>query len=171
MNKRRFLVAVLVFVALGLVGAGLQIRAEQEIRNLNAPVKLADSLKLVSLNPPSGLVVARNGVVPGPGNSVEATIEYVLASKLKARVSVFTAGEPGNPLHTGIDTPQMVSRGHGIVKVRFTVGCDGQFKAPFHIVAIRYAMSDDTTVPVTWLVEKKQAVDFNFMCRTGVPNN
>ena len=170
MNKRWFLFAVFIIVTLGLVGGSTRVNSQTRIGqgtpDLKAPVVLADSLKLLSLSPASGLVVSKSGAVPpGPGNSVEATIEYVLVSKPKAQIAVYTAGEPGNPLHTGTNIPVTVMRGRGTVKTRFGVACNGPYPPPFHIIAIRYAMSDQTTAPATFLVDKMQTVDYNFMCR------
>ncbi len=131
----------------------------------------ADSVTIVSMTPASPASLA--GVPPatpmGPGNSIEVTFTYVLETHATGRIGFYTAGEPGNPAHTGVEVPFLVTKkGKGAGKTRFSVQCPAGF-AGCTIKSVRFDLFFDGP-PLVKLFEGHRAVDYKFACRTlGVP--
>lgn len=130
----------------------------------------ADWVRIVSITPASPATLA--GVPPstpmGPGNSLEIAFAYNLETQATGRVGFYTAGEPANPPHTGVEVPVMVNKGQGQGKTRISVQCAQGF-AGCAIKTIRYDLFHDqpAPAPLLKLFEGHQAVDYNFVCRTA----
>jgi hypothetical protein len=138
-----------------------------------APAFAADSVTIVGMNPASPATLA--GVPPatpmGPGNSIEIAFTYNLETQATGRIGFYTAGEPGNPPHTGVEVPFMVmQKGRGEGKTRISVQCPEGF-AGCTIKTIRFDLFHDqpAPAPLLKLFEGHQAVDYTFKCRT--PND
>lgn len=130
------------------------------------PAMAVDDLALVNLAPPGGNVPGVTAGPMGPGNSVQATLRYVLESAAKGKIGVYTAGVAGNPPHTGMEIPVLVDKGKGEVKTRFSVKCDQNSPAAIPIVKLRYVLFqvDGGGAIVKTLVEKFQSVQYRFLC-------
>jgi hypothetical protein len=137
------------------------------------PTPTPDWVRIVSINPASPATLA--GVPPatpmGPGNSLEITFTYDLESQATGRIGFYTAGEPGNPPHTGLEIPFMVTKkGQGEGKTRISVQCPQGF-AGCTIKTIRFDLFHDqpAPAPLLKLFEGHKPVDYTFTCRT--PND
>jgi hypothetical protein len=143
------------------------------------PAMAADDLTIVNLAPPGGNVPGVTAGPMGPGNSVQATLRYVLESAAKGKIGVYTAGVAGNPPHTGVEIPVLVEKGKGEIKTRFSVKCEQNSPATIPIVNLRYVLFqvDAGGAIVKTLVEKFQPVQYRFLCRrpthppTGPPTH
>jgi hypothetical protein len=130
----------------------------------------ADSLTIIGMNPASPATLA--GVPPaspmGPGNSIEISFTYVLETQATGRIGFYTAGEPGNPPHTGVEVPFMATKGKGEGKTRISVQCPPGFEG-CTIKTIRYEFFYDAPpAPPTRLVPSRTTpVDYTFKCRTA----
>ena len=138
-----------------------------------APAFAADWVRIVSMNPasPATLPGVPTGSPMGAGNSIEVVFTYNLESQATGRIGFYTAGEPGNPPHTGLENPFMVTKkGQGEGKTRFSVQCPEGF-AGCTIKTVRYDLFHDAPPPagLTRLFEGHQPVDYTFKCRT--PND
>lgn len=131
------------------------------------PAMAADDLTIVNLAPPGGNVPGVTAGPMGPGNSVQATLRYVLESAAKGKIGVYTAGVAGNPPHTGVEIPVLVEKGKGEIKTRFSVKCEQNSPATIPIVNLRYVLFqvDAGGAIVKTLVEKFQSVQYRFLCR------
>lgn len=138
-----------------------------------APAFAADSVTIVAMTPASPATLA--GVPPatpmGPGNSIEIAFTYNLETQATGRIGFYTAGEAGNPPHTGVEIPFMVAKkGRGEGKTRISVQCPQGFEG-CTIKSIRFDLFFDGP-PLVKLFEGHQAVDYTFKCRpAGVPPN
>jgi hypothetical protein len=138
----------------------------------------ADWVRIVSMTPasPATLPGVPTGSPMGAGNSIEVAFTYNLESQPTGRIGFYTAGEPGNPPHTGLELPFMVTKkGQGEGKTRFSVQCPPGF-AGCTIKTVRYDLFHDAPPPagLTKLFEGHQAVDYTFRCGdnpTGGPND
>jgi hypothetical protein len=129
----------------------------------------ADSLTIVGMSPASPATLA--GVPPatpmGPGNSIEIAFTYNLETQATGRIGFYTAGEPGNPPHTGVEIPWMVTKkGQGEGKTRISVQCPPGF-AGCTIKTIRYEFFHDAppAPPARLVPSRNVAVDYTFTCR------
>jgi hypothetical protein len=128
--------------------------------------RAADWVKIVSFNPvsPAGLSGVPAGSPMVPGNSIEVTFKYNLESKPSGRIGFFTAGVPGNPVHTGLNKPFLIAtRGRGEGKVRFSVQCTGTFTT-CHITKVRYNLFHDFPGGLVKLFEGHATVNYTFRC-------
>ncbi|MEA2601673.1 MAG: hypothetical protein QOF89_2665 [Acidobacteriota bacterium] len=128
--------------------------------------RAADWVKIISFNPasPASLSGVPTGSPMGPGNSIEVTFTYNLESKPSGRIGFFTAGEPGNPPHTGVELPFTIAKkGRGEGKTRFSVQCSGTFTT-CHITKVRYNLFHDSPGGLVNLFEGHATVDFTFKC-------
>ena len=135
-----------------------------------APAFAADWVRILSMTPASPATLP--GVPPatpmGPGNSIEVAFAYNLETQATGRIGFYTAGEPGNPAHTGLEIPVSVSKGQGQGKTRFSVQCAAGF-AGCTIKSVRFNLFFDGP-PLVKLFEGHQPVDYTFKCRpAGVP--
>lgn len=130
------------------------------------PAMAADDLTIVNLAPPGGNVPGVTAGPMGPGNSVQATLRYVLESAAKGKIGVYTAGVAGNPPHTGVEIPVLVEKGKGEIKTRFSVKCEQNSPPATSIVKLRYVLFqvDAGGAIVKTLVEKFQSVQYRFIC-------
>ena len=161
-KRFRLFLPLLVLLLLGAAADGQYQRDDfRPNPNFGRP---SDMVRLVSLSPASGSVLAVANATLGPGNSVEATIDYALTTVPKAFISVYTTGEEGNPPHTGAEVGRYVTRGRGQIKTRFTVACDNNGRPAVNIVTIRVAMSDQSVSPVVMLSEERKRVEYKFTC-------
>ena len=104
----------------------------------------------------------------GAGNSIEVTFTYVLETHATGRIGFYTAGEPGNPAHTGVEVPfPITKKGKGEGKTRFSVQCPAGF-AGCTIKSVRFDLFFDGP-PLVKLFEGHHAVDYKFVCRTLGP--
>ncbi len=130
----------------------------------------ADWVRILGMTPASPATLA--GVPPSTpmaaGNSVEIAFAYNLETQTTGRVGFYTAGEPANPPHTGVEVPVMVNKGQGQGKTRISVQCAPGF-AGCTIKTIRFDLFHDqpAPAPLLKLFEGHQAVDYTFVCRTA----
>lgn len=159
MTIRTFSMLTVTVVVIGLMTVGA------------LPARAADDLALVNLAPPGGNVPGVTAGPMGPGNSVQATLRYVLESAAKGKIGVYTAGVAGNPPHTGVEIPVVVEKGKGEVTTRFSVKCEQGSPPATSIVKLRYALFqvDAGGAIVRTLVEKFQPVQYRFLCRRTPP--
>ncbi|HEY3351222.1 MAG TPA: hypothetical protein VGM13_15715 [Thermoanaerobaculia bacterium] len=134
-----------------------------------APAFAADWVRIVGMSPASPATLA--GVPPatpmGPGNSIEIAFTYNLETQASGRIGFYTAGEPGNPPHTGVEIPFAVTKkGQGEGKTRISVQCPPGF-AGCTIKTIRFDLFHDqpAPAPLLKLFEGHQPVDYAFTCR------
>ena len=131
-----------------------------------APAFAADWVRILSMTPASPASLA--GVPPatpmGPGNSIEVAFAYNLETHPTGRIGFYTAGEPGNPPHTGVEIPVSVTKGQGERKTRFSVQCPQGF-AGCTIKSVRFNLFFDGP-PLVKLFEGHQPVDYTFKCGT-----
>jgi hypothetical protein len=138
----------------------------------SGPAFAADSVTIVSITPASPASLA--GVPPatpmGPGNSLEIAFTYVLETQATGRIGFYTAGEPGNPPHTGVEIPFIVAqKGKGEGKTRISVQCPPGFGG-CTIKTIRFDLfHDQAPAPLLKLFEGHRAVDYTFKCATLGP--
>jgi hypothetical protein len=136
-----------------------------------APAFAADSVTILGMTPasPAGLAGVPPATPMGPGNSIEVSFVYSLETHATGRIGFYTAGEPGNPPHTGVEVPFMVTKkGKGEGKTRFSVQCPAGFPG-CTIKNVRFNLFFDGP-PLVKLFEGHQAVDYTFKCATvGVP--
>jgi hypothetical protein len=109
----------------------------------------------------------------GPGNSIDIAFTYNLETHSTARIGFYTAGEAGNPAHTGLELPFMVTKkGQGKGTTRISVQCNGKYES-CHIVTLRYDMFFDAPAPaplVKLFEDHKTGLDYTFKCpNTGNP--
>lgn len=128
----------------------------------------ADWVRIVAMTPASPATLP--GVPPstpmGPGNSIEIAFAYNLESQATGRIGFYTAGEPGNPPHTGVEVPFAVpKKGQGEGKTRISVQCPPGF-AGCPIKSIRFNLFFDGP-PLVKLFEGHRPVEYKFTCRTG----
>jgi hypothetical protein len=137
-----------------------------------APAFAADSVTILSMTPasPAGLAGVPPATPMGPGNSIEVAFAYALETQATGRIGFYTAGEPGNPAHTGVEVPFMVTKkGKGEGKTRFSVQCPQGF-AGCTIKSVRFNLFFDGPGGLVKLFEGHKAVDYTFKCATvGVP--
>ncbi len=137
-----------------------------------APGFAADSVTILSMTPasPAGLAGVPPATPMGPGNSIEVVFAYNLETQATGRIGFYTAGEPGNPPHTGVEIPFMVAKkGKGEGKTRFSVQCPQGF-AGCTIKSVRFNLFFDGPGGLMKLFEGHKAVDYTFKCATvGVP--
>ncbi len=134
-----------------------------------APAFAADSVTILSMTPasPAGLAGVPPATPMGPGNSIEVTFAYVLETQATGRIGFYTAGEPGNPAHTGLEVPFMVAKkGKGEGKTRFSVQCAQGF-AGCTIKSVRFNLFFDGPGGLVKLFEGHKPVEYKFACRTA----
>ncbi len=155
MKNKRALLALVLFAALAAAGTA----------------SAADWVRIISMTPASPATLP--GVPPatpmGPANSIEVAFAYNLESHATGRIGFYTAGEPGNPAHTGVEVPYMVTKkGEGKGTTRFSVACPQGF-AGCTITTVRFDLFFDGP-PLAKLFEGHQAVKYTFTCgATGGP--
>jgi len=130
----------------------------------------ADWVRVLSMTPASPATLS--GVPPSTpmaaGNSIEVAFAYNLESHTTGRIGFYTAGEPGNPPHTGVELPFMVTaKGEGKGTTRFSVACPQGF-AGCTITTVRFDLFFDGP-PLVKLFEGHQAVKYTFVCKDGNP--
>jgi hypothetical protein len=131
-----------------------------------------DWVKIIAITPPSP--AALPGDLPAmplaAGNSLEIAFTYNLETQATGRIGFYTAGEPANPPHTGVEIPFMVTKkGAGEGKTRISVACPQGF-AGCTIKTIRFDLFFDGPSGLVKLFEDHKAVDYAFTCRTiGTP--
>lgn len=136
--------------------------------------RAADSVHIVSMAPasPASLPGVPTGGSLGAGNSIEIAFTYNLETHANARIGFYTAGEAGNPAHTGVELPFIVTKkGQGKGTTRISVQCNGKYTS-CHIVNLRYDMFFDapSPAPLVKLFEDHKVVDYTFKCPdTGNP--
>ncbi len=134
----------------------------------------ADWVRILGINPasPATLPGDQPSTPLGPGNSLEISFTYNLETQSTGRIGFYTAGEPGNPPHTGVELPFMVTKkGPGEGKTRISVQCPKGF-AGCTIKTIRFDLFHDqpAPAPLLKLFEGHQPVDYTFKCQTvGTP--
>ncbi len=132
----------------------------------------ADWVKIIAITPPSP--AALPGDLPAmplaAGNSLEIAFTYNLETQATGRIGFYTAGEPANPPHTGVEIPIMVmKKGAGEGKTRISVACPQGFPG-CTIKTIRFDLFFDGPSGLVRLFEDHKAVDYAFTCRTiGTP--
>lgn len=130
--------------------------------------RAADWVRIVGMAPasPASLAGVPVSTPMGPGNSIDIAFTYNLETHATARIGFYTAGEAGNPAHTGVEIPWMVTKkGQGKGTTRISVQCNGKYDT-CHIVNLRYDMFFDAPAPapLVRLFEDHKVVDYTFKC-------
>jgi hypothetical protein len=132
----------------------------------------ADNVTILSITPASPASLPGNlpGTPLAAGNSLEIAFTYNLETQPNGRIGFYTAGEPANPPHTGVEIPFMVAKkGQGEGKTRISVACPEGF-AGCTIKTIRFDLFFDSPTGLVRLFEDHKAVNYAFTCRTiGTP--
>lgn len=126
----------------------------------------ADWVRILSMTPasPASLPGVPSGTPMGPANSIEVAFAYNLETHPTGRIGFYTAGEPGNPSHTGLEIPVPVTKGQGQGKTRFSVQCPTP-ASPCVIKSVRFNLFFDGP-PLVKLFEGHHAVEYTFKCAT-----